>query len=401
MGPYALEGSDVKFKFVVTNTGDYALSNLALTDTDFDLTGCTIPLTLAVNASFDCIITTTAVLGQHTDTATAYGSFTDGAGNTESDSDSDDANYFGLPKVRVLKTVNQQLFSGPSLTFEIRQGAAPVNGQVGTILETQIASVENGGQVVFSHLYLPGDYQLCEIVPEGYVPSYIWGTYGIEWFKPGYAPGQGGLDPTILVCVNFTIGTDGTLNFQNGQQIVQRGDSIDIDNQVGQMPRTIGYWKNHASTSGSNGGQDPILDQMLYDLTQSGHTLQIGTLLLPGGTTPDNAGISATNAVRLLNKSTITTGKKMASDPCFNLAAQLVAYRLNQPFGAWPNSIAAAAADYAQAMLLAEGFNGITHSKLSAKAIANLNYLAGVLDSYNNNTLTITTLAIPYPGVYK
>jgi hypothetical protein len=401
MGPYALEGSNVMFKFVVKNIGTAPLTNISLTDTDFDLTSCTIPLTLAVNASFECQVPTTAALGQHTDTATTSGSFTDGAGNTESGSDTDDANYFGMPKVRVNKTVNQKPFSGPELTFQIRTGAAPVFGQVGTIQETRYANVANNGQVVFDNLYLPGTYQLCEIVPEGYVPSYIWGTYGTEWFKPGYAPGQGGLDPTILVCVNFTIQTDGTLNFQNGQQIVPPGDSIDIDNQVGQMPRTIGYWKNHSSASGSNGGQDPVLDQMLYKLTQSGYTLQIGTLMLPGGSTPDDAGLSADYAVRLLNKSRIDNGRKMASDPCFNLAAQLVAYRLNQPFGAWPDSVAAAAADYAQAMLLAEKFDGKTHDRLSTKAIANLNYLATVLDAYNNNTLTITQLQLPYEGVYK
>jgi hypothetical protein len=233
------------------------------------------------------------------------------------------------------------------------------------------------------------------------VPSYTWGVYGVDWFKPGYAPGQGGLDPNILVCVNFTVNADGTINYQNGQQIVQPLGKINIDNQVGQMPRTIGYWKNHSSSKESNGGQEPVLDRMLYKATQAGQTIKIGTLLLPGGSTPDNAGTSATYAVRLLNKSTINNNKKMASDPCFNLAAQLVAYRLNQPFGAWQNSVAAAAADYAQAMLLAENFNGITHDKLSAKAIANLNYLASVLDAYNNDTLAIITLALPYPGVYK
>ena len=39
-------------------------------------------------------------------------------------------------------------------------------------------------------------------------------------------------------------------------------------------------------------------------------------------------------AVSLLNKSTIDTGKKMASDPAFNLAAQLLAAKLNVVAGA-------------------------------------------------------------------
>jgi hypothetical protein len=97
-GPYVKEGDPVQFKFVVTNTGDVALSSISLTDSDFSLAGCIIPATLTAGASFECTISTTAVLGQHTDTATASGSFTDGAGNTETDADTDDANYYGMPK---------------------------------------------------------------------------------------------------------------------------------------------------------------------------------------------------------------------------------------------------------------------------------------------------------------
>jgi hypothetical protein len=81
-GPYATEGDPVQFKFVVTNNGTVDLSNISLTDSDYDLSGCTIPTQLAAGASFECVITVTAVLGQQTDTATASGSFTDGAGAT-------------------------------------------------------------------------------------------------------------------------------------------------------------------------------------------------------------------------------------------------------------------------------------------------------------------------------
>jgi hypothetical protein len=142
---------------------------------------------------------------------------------------------------------------------------------------------------------------------------------------------------------------------------------------------------------------------MLCKATTAGETIKIGLLALPGcNPTADNAGTSSTNAVRLLNKSTINTNKKMASDPLFNLAAQLVSYRLNQPFGAWQNPVAANAADTAQLMLVALKFDGTaTHTKPSAKAVANLNYLAAVLDAYNNDTLAITTLVLPYPGVLK
>ena len=406
-GPILITGTTVTWTYKVTNVGNVRLSNVTVTD---NKTGVT-PEYQSGDENTDGLLQTsetwiykatgTAICGTYSNIGTAEGSYTDDAAHSRTAKATDPSNYTGKVQVKVNKTVNNKPFSGPALTFELRQGAAPVNGQFGTVLETQQANIANNGQITFSTLLLPGTYQLCEYVPEGYVPSYIWGTYGVDWFKPGYAPGSGGLDPNILVAVNFVVNADGTIDFQNGKQIVQPGGSINIDNQVGQMPRTIGYWKNHSSAKESNGSQTPVLDQMLYKATTAGQTIQIGTLLLPGGSTANNAGTSATYAVRLLNKSTINNNKKMASDPCFNLAAQLMAYRLNQPFGGWPNTVAATAADYAQAMLLAESFNGITHVKLSTQATANLNYLAGILDAYNNDTLAIATLAIPYPGVYK
>jgi hypothetical protein len=406
-GPTIITGSTVTWKYTVTNVGNVPLGSVTVTDNQSGVTPGYVSGDTNTDGIFDLTetwiyeATGTAIVGSYSNIGTAAGSFTDDEDVTGTDSETDASNYTGKVQVNVTKTVNGAAFSGPDLTFQLRQGAAPVTGQFGTVLDTQIANVANNGEVTFDTLLTVGTYQLCEYVPAGYVPSYIWGTYGVDWFKPGYAPNQGGLDPLILVCVNFTVNADGTINFQNGQQTVQPGGSITIDNQVGQMPLTIGFWKNHSSASGSNGGQDPVLDQMLYELTQSGNTLQIGTLLLPGGSTPDNAGTSATYAVKLLNKSTITGSKKMASDPCFNLAAQLVAYRLNQPNGAWPSTVAAQAADLAQQMLLAEGFNGNTHARLTRQGIANLNYLAKVLDAYNNSTLSITTLAVPYPGVLK
>jgi uncharacterized repeat protein (TIGR01451 family) len=95
-GPFVMEGAPVQFKFVVTNHGTIDLSSISLIDSDFVLAGCTIPQTLATGSSFDCVISTTAATGQHTDTASVAGSFTDGAGSIESDRDTDDANYYGI-----------------------------------------------------------------------------------------------------------------------------------------------------------------------------------------------------------------------------------------------------------------------------------------------------------------
>ena len=91
-GPAVLEGEGVYFKFVVTNTGNVQLSNISLSDNDFDTSSCTVTDPLAVGGSFVCMIgPESAVVGQHTDTATAKGDR-----NEVTYDDSDDANYFGV-----------------------------------------------------------------------------------------------------------------------------------------------------------------------------------------------------------------------------------------------------------------------------------------------------------------
>jgi hypothetical protein len=90
-GPEVSEGDDVYFRFVVTNDGDVELTNITLSDTDFDLSGCSITDPLATGASFECVIGPfAAVEGQHTDTGATSGQY-DGMTVT----DSDDAYYYG------------------------------------------------------------------------------------------------------------------------------------------------------------------------------------------------------------------------------------------------------------------------------------------------------------------
>jgi hypothetical protein len=86
--------SDIYFMFTVTNTGNVELTNITLSDSDFDLSGLSIPSSLAPGESFQREIgPLDAIVGQHTNTATATGDYD---GNTYQDTD--DANYFGVPK---------------------------------------------------------------------------------------------------------------------------------------------------------------------------------------------------------------------------------------------------------------------------------------------------------------
>jgi uncharacterized repeat protein (TIGR01451 family) len=103
-GPLILVGNNVYFRVKVTNIGNVPLSNVAVTDTDFTFTG--VVTSLAVGAEdYSDVLTVASVAGQQMDTATASGDFTDDAGATRSESDTDDAYYFGAdPQIAVVKT---------------------------------------------------------------------------------------------------------------------------------------------------------------------------------------------------------------------------------------------------------------------------------------------------------
>jgi YqxM protein len=90
-GPEVPVGDPVWFRFVVTNDGNVTLTDITLSDSDFDVSGCTLTDPLAPDDSFECVIGSyEAEEGQHTDTATATGDY-DG----QTYSDEDDANYYG------------------------------------------------------------------------------------------------------------------------------------------------------------------------------------------------------------------------------------------------------------------------------------------------------------------
>jgi len=103
-----LEGQ-VAFRFVVTNSGDETLTNLTLSDSVFDTSGCAVPQILEPEAFFECNIGPFDVTeGQHTNVATATGLVIDDDDDPEIVSDVDTANYFGgdRPSIAVEKFVS-------------------------------------------------------------------------------------------------------------------------------------------------------------------------------------------------------------------------------------------------------------------------------------------------------
>jgi hypothetical protein len=293
-----------------------------------------------------------------------------------------------LCNVKVEKTVSGAKPSGSqAFTFQLRQGASTTED--GTILESKVANAANGGVINFTSGLQPGStYQLCEIVMPG------WST-SLGQFVPGsFMPPDGiAPDPTVdnsILCVNFT---------------AQPGQTFKVDNTPppGGRALTIGFWKNWASCSG--GGQKPVLDQTLAKAEPTGVVISAtsGTyapfgstfyLVLHGSTTKPNSAPDCLKAVRLLNKSSIDKGKKLASDPAFNLAAQLLAAELNYTAGAGKTPTATSAINQAVLLLGKYKFDGSevggtytggTHTPISAADATTMNNLAKTLDDYNNN----------------
>jgi hypothetical protein len=115
LGPFVNEGSSVIFKFEVTNTGNVTLSNVKVVDTYL---GVIKELSSMEPGRIpDTTITVPAVLGQHTNTATAAGSSPNGSEIR----DTDKANYWGVSSAgRILPTgaTAEQYISGTATAFE-------------------------------------------------------------------------------------------------------------------------------------------------------------------------------------------------------------------------------------------------------------------------------------------
>jgi hypothetical protein len=268
--------------------------------------------------------------------------------------------------VQVVKTVNGgAIQSGQSFVFQVRSGATSSN--VGSVLETKtVDSTTPNGTATFSANLVPGQtYQFCEAeMPVGWHSS-------LSDLTGAFVPG--GLDNSA-VCVNFTV-TAGEL----------KTFTVDNTPPPGGDARTIGYWKTHASCSTTGARKRPKLDQTLAAAQPTG--IRIGDLFLHGSTSTPNVAPDCLKAVRILNKSRIDNGAKMASDPAFNLAAQLLAAKLNIVAGAGSCTAANNAIASAQTLLDAIDFNGITHTVMTSTQKTQANALATTLDKYNNNKL--------------
>jgi hypothetical protein len=263
--------------------------------------------------------------------------------------------------IKVSKTMTNGS-ANQTFTFELRELSNdndplnPTDDTVGQFIASAPVTANNTPVQLNGYL-VPGTYTICEVLP-----------------GPGWTSDLGEASQYTLtidldnsrVCADFTL-TAGEA------KVVAVANT-----QPGGAQLTIGFWKNHASCKKSSGGQAAVLDTTLV---QAGTTL-VGNLSLTG-TTAD-----CVKAVNVLNKTTIDGKTKKASDPLFNMAAQLLAARLNVTGGAGTCTQSTNAINAAQALLVKYNWNGQTYTLPLSSADATLaNQLANTLDLYNNGNL--------------
>ena len=122
-GPLVAVGGEVRWTYVVTNTGDAPLTDVTVTDdlvaaAEIDCAGTgsnIVPGPLAVGASFTCVATGTAVAGQYANLSTVVGTGpqkTDVEGNLVAGvavTDADPSHYLGVtPSIDIEKATNGQ-----------------------------------------------------------------------------------------------------------------------------------------------------------------------------------------------------------------------------------------------------------------------------------------------------
>ncbi len=358
------QAGPAKFAITITNTGD---TDLVITADD----GIG-QINLAAGASQQSTVTANGPFGgqaavNNTVNASATLASKYGLSNTLGPKSASASCQVGA-LANVIKTVSGGPVTQPpgsGFVFQLRSGASATSA--GTTLATGEANSTNNGTIQFGVNLTPGaTYNLCEVVMPGWMT-----TLGPPFYTVYNPSGD-----NSVVCTDFTAAAGTTKTF-----------SIDNKPPPGGLARTIGFWKNWASCANSNGGQKPILDQTLAKSEPAGIT--IGILTLHGSTATPNVAPSCSAAVSILNKSDISTGKKMASDPLYNLAAQELAARLNVTAGAGVCPNAVTAINSAQTLLAKYSFNGTGSygSKMTAADISLANSLATTLDNYNNNKL--------------
>ncbi|MEL7561556.1 MAG: hypothetical protein AAGU24_00260, partial [Dehalogenimonas sp.] len=227
LGPYVLVGDSVKFKVIVTNTGNVTLG-IGVVDTDFTFAG--IVTSLAPGASDESdVFTTTAVIGQQWDEAVVTGTPLVGTPVT----DSDRAYYFGAYPHTTMQTIayvwETSDFGNVTLTIrDTNDGNVPLTGS-------------------HIHLYLTpgGEYTGSPYGHTG-LPAFVAfsGDTGSDGIMSPGETWQWIIQVEIAVTTTFDVQGEGyftPLDFL----VAGPSEHASLTVQVNLATRTQGFWSTH------------------------------------------------------------------------------------------------------------------------------------------------------------
>ncbi len=146
-GPYIPEGDPVTWTYVVTNTGNVTLTDVAVTDDQGVVVSCP-QTTLAVGESMTCTASGIAVAGQYANIGTVSGTPPVGAAV----SDEDPSHYFGsAPAIEIEKATNGEdadTAPGPKIPLGDPVTWTYVVTNTGNVDLTEVAVTDDRGVVV-------------------------------------------------------------------------------------------------------------------------------------------------------------------------------------------------------------------------------------------------------------
>jgi hypothetical protein len=251
-GKTILEGSAITWTYAVTNTGNVALSNVAVTDdklgTITSFSGDTDNDSLLdLNETWTYTKTGTAVAGNYSNMGTVTGSFTDGLGKTETVTDDDPSSYFGAnPGINIDKVTNNFSVQGDALLI---QEASAIEW---------IYTVTNTGNVGLSNVSVTDN--------KGVIPV------GVDANNDGFIDGDINKDKILDTTETWTYKAPGTSilgsyqntgtatgSFTDGLGKTEIVNDSDDSSYTGVKPagaRTPGFWKNWAAVWDGNASND-------------------------------------------------------------------------------------------------------------------------------------------------
>jgi len=291
--------------------------------------------------------------------------------------------------VQVSKTFQGAPLTGvQSFTFQVREGADldHVGSNVGP---TATTTAGNDTNVMFNFKYVPGMYQFCELnIMPGVTPTFTLNGMILPYFVPN---GNDPLADNSTVCVNFTIGAGATAAFS-------------VENTPPGFAHTIGFWKNWSSCTGGN--QASVLDYVLATFPNSPALVQ---LPLPNPLPPITVGVNVGSynvntcleGFYVLSKQFYPVGnsrngrRNSAGNEATNMAAQLLAVKLNIQAGAGSPACLTTLIAEADALLISVGYDGFMTGNINSTQAQRLNELGAIFDAYNNNELSASCVPIP------